>query len=103
MVNRETRMRRMRISGCFLALGISLCTAHAAKDGQNQPAQNQAAPVAPSSASPSTEPAYEPSTSWPAAQTTGASPATAPAPAKTIFHVKYISEGAIYLDAGRNE
>jgi hypothetical protein len=29
-------------------------------------------------------------------------PASAPAPAKNIFHVKYISEGAVYLDAGHN-
>ncbi|HTC61760.1 MAG TPA: hypothetical protein VK709_02875 [Candidatus Saccharimonadales bacterium] len=96
-------MWRLQIVGCVLALGISFCPAHAAQDAQNQPVQNQAAPAAPPSASPSTEPAYEPSTSWPAAQTTGSSPATAPAPVKTIFHVKYISEGAIYLDAGRNE
>ena len=27
---------------------------------------------------------------------------TASAPAKNIFHVKYISEGAVYLDGGRN-
>jgi hypothetical protein len=27
---------------------------------------------------------------------------TAPSPAPDIFHVKYISEGAVYLDAGRN-
>jgi hypothetical protein len=26
----------------------------------------------------------------------------APAPAGNIFHVKYISEGAVYLDSGRN-
>src|ERR1700681_22601 len=31
-----------------------------------------------------------------------AQPQPAPAPAKNIFHVKYISEGAVYLDAGRN-
>src|SRR5512135_1132744 len=29
-------------------------------------------------------------------------PASAPASAKNIFHVKYISEGAVYLDSGRN-
>jgi hypothetical protein len=29
-------------------------------------------------------------------------PPSAPAAAKNIFHVKYISEGAIYLDSGRN-
>jgi hypothetical protein len=28
--------------------------------------------------------------------------ASAPVPAKTIFHVKYISEGTVYLDAGHN-
>jgi len=27
---------------------------------------------------------------------------TQPAPAKNIFHIKYISEGSVYLDAGRN-
>jgi hypothetical protein len=29
-------------------------------------------------------------------------PESAPAPAKSVFHVKYISEGAVYLDSGRN-
>src|ERR1700722_5309671 len=28
--------------------------------------------------------------------------APAPVPAKNIFHVKYVSEGAVYLDAGHN-
>ncbi len=101
MVNRETKMWRLRISRCVLALAISFCCAHAAQDVQSQPVQNQTAPVAPSSASPNTAPAYEPSSAWPSAQATASSPAIAPA--KTIFHVKYISEGAIYLDAGRNE
>jgi hypothetical protein len=27
---------------------------------------------------------------------------TQPAPEKNIFHIKYISEGAVYLDGGRN-
>jgi hypothetical protein len=101
MVNRETKMWRLRILSCVMALGISFCAAHAAQDAQNQPVQNQTAPVAPSAVSPNTAPAYEPSATWPTEQVAAASPATAPA--KTIFHVKYVSEGAIYLDAGRNE
>ena len=35
------------------------------------------------------------------AQSQAVNPA-APAPAKNIFHVKYVSEGAVYLDAGHN-
>jgi hypothetical protein len=38
------------------------------------------------------------STTTHAAQTAQAQPA----PAKNIFHIKYISEGAVYLDSGRN-
>ena len=36
--------------------------------------------------------------------TTHAAPSaqTQPAPAKNIFHTKYISDDAVYLDAGRN-
>jgi hypothetical protein len=29
-------------------------------------------------------------------------PASSPAPARNIFHVKYVSEGAVYLDGGHN-
>ncbi|HEX3376706.1 MAG TPA: hypothetical protein VHS29_07585, partial [Candidatus Acidoferrales bacterium] len=106
MANRETNIWRLQIAGCVLALGISFCPAHASQDAQNQPPQNQAAqqqyvPATPSTVSPNTAPSYETSTSWPSAQATASSPTTAPA--KTIFRVKYISEGAIYLDAGRNE
>jgi hypothetical protein len=96
MVNRKTKTWRVRILGCFLALGISFCAAQAAQD-----AQNPTVPVAPPSASPSIAPASEPSLALPAAQV--AAPAPAIAPTKSIFHVKYVSEGAIYLDAGRNE
>jgi hypothetical protein len=96
MVNRETKMWRLRILSCVVALGISLGTAHAAQD-----AQRQTAPAATAQAAPVIAPASSASTAAPVAQS--AAPAPAAAPAKNIFHVKYISEGAIYLDAGRNE
>ncbi|MBZ5643258.1 MAG: hypothetical protein LAO19_10890 [Acidobacteriia bacterium] len=90
-----------QIVSCAVALGIALLpltNARAAQNGQSQ------AP-----------PAYA---GWPAAapqeNSQGASPGPVPASANTsapaqvpttdkcIFHVKYVSEGAVYLDAGRN-
>lgn len=53
---------------------MALLPARAAQDGQAQPTPEYAS-----------------------------SPAQATAAAKNIFHLKYVSEGAVYLDAGRNE
>ncbi|HEV7966925.1 MAG TPA: hypothetical protein VGP19_05115 [Candidatus Acidoferrales bacterium] len=73
MVNPATIMWRWQILGCALALGTASFSAHAAPY-----AQTQNAPAYPSS------------------------PARVAATAANIFHVKYVSEGAVYLDAGRN-
>ena len=97
MGNQGMKMWRWHILNCALALGIALFTAQAA-----QYAQTQTAPANPPP--PATAPALEPQ-SAPApgsASETYPSPAHAPASAVNIFHVKYVSEGAVYLDAGRN-
>jgi hypothetical protein len=68
-----TKMLFWQILNCALVLGITVFTAQAA-----QYAQTQDAPAYPSS------------------------PAQSPAAPGNIFHVKYVSEGAVYLDAGSN-
>ena len=73
MASQETKMWHWQILSCALALGMAAFTAQAA-----QYAQDQDAAAYPSS------------------------PAHTPAAAANIFHVKYVSEGAVYLDAGSN-
>src|SRR5271165_4338212 len=94
MVKREKKMRRWQILGCAMALGLSLSPALAA-----QTVQVQAAPGPQISSSPNAGAASEVSPA--SAPPTATAPASASA--KNFFHVKYVSEGAIYLDAGRNE
>ena len=100
MVNRW-RMKQLRwqILSCVMALGIALLpwTQAAPCDAQNQPAP-ASAPAHPAGLSAGAE--LRRLRSAPA-------PANAASPAQSrsgqiIFHVKYISEGAVYLDAGRN-
>ena len=91
MVNQGTKTLRWQILSGALALGFSLVPVLGAQDAQTQPA----AASAPSAA---TAPKASP-TPAPAAIS---SAAQAPDAAKCIFHVKYISESAVYLDAGHN-
>ena len=74
-----------------LLLGVVLTTTHAA-----QSAQQQTSPAASPSAAPA--PALE----TPAVPVVPPAQAGAPAAAKCFFHVKYVSEGAVYLDGGHN-
>lgn len=95
MASRGEKKLFYRILRCGLTLGLALFAAQAPLSAQNLPA-------------PVTLPAPAPETSPAAASPAANSPAdaygSAPAavPAKNIFLVKYISEGAIYLDGGRN-
>ena len=73
MVSQETKMWRWQILSCVLVFGMALLTAQAAQYAQAQDA-----------------PSYSSATAKPAQ------------PTPNIFHVKYVSEGAVYLDAGRN-
>ena len=98
MVSRSTRMWRLRLLGCFLAAGISFSTARAGQDAQSQPAAVSSSPASATTVPPSAASAVAPS-----AQDAEYAPAAPKTPTKNIFHVKYISESAIYLDAGRNE
>jgi len=77
-----TRLHNIAIISALL-LGVNFSVAHAAQD-----AQTQSAPTSTRSA--------------PAATPETAAAAPAAAPEKNIFHVKYISDGSVYLDAGRN-
>jgi hypothetical protein len=98
MVNRKSPMWRLRTISFALALAISFCSALAAQEAQSHPA-----PSAPVAGAPTIAPASDFSPIVPATQDP-ASAATPPkSSTKNIFHVKYISESAIYLDAGRNE
>jgi hypothetical protein len=76
-----------------LLLAMAFSTAHAA---QNE--QTQTTPAPQSTPARSSIPAPAPA-SAPASEY---GPTPAPAPAKNIFQVKYISEGAVYLNGGRN-
>jgi hypothetical protein len=73
MVSQETKMWRWQILSCVLVYGVALLSAQAAQYAQAQDA-----------------PSYSSSPAKPAQAT------------PNIFHVKYVSEGAVYLDAGRN-
>ncbi|HLJ24207.1 MAG TPA: hypothetical protein VKT71_08885 [Candidatus Acidoferrales bacterium] len=86
---------RRGISECGLLLTMALFIAPVAMLAQNQPAP-AAAPVA--------EPAPDSSPAPAAVLAQAAEYATnpAPVPQKNIFLVKYVSDGAIYLDGGRN-
>jgi hypothetical protein len=77
-----------------LALGMVSLTAQANLSGQAQPASTAAPSGLASTALPSED--------FPAPAVATPAPARAPAAARNIFHVKYISDGAVYLDAGRN-
>ena len=92
MVNRKTKLWPQQVLSCVLALGISCSAAHA---GQSEQTQIVVATL-PSS------PAQTPQE---AASSPYYVPAATPVPvvAKNFFRIKYVSEGAIYLDAGRNE
>lgn len=84
---------RWQIPAGTLAVGIALFTAQSPLFAQTQTAL-AAAPAADTSAAPKA--------SLPPAPASAALPANPPDTAKNFFHVKYISEGAVYLDAGRN-
>ncbi len=90
-------MWRWQILNCALALGMALFTAQAAQYAQTQPAPTN--PPAPAAAP---TPEVLPAPAYGSASETYPSAAHAPAAAVNIFHVKYVSEGAVYLDAGRN-
>jgi hypothetical protein len=90
---------RRQLLGCVLALGVSLLPAQAAQESQNRPISSPAPVAAPA---PDTSPAPA---VMPAPATTPVivqSTAHPTAEAKSFFRVKYISEGSVYLDAGRN-
>jgi hypothetical protein len=90
---------RQHILRCAFAIAIALSPVHAAQDAQSQTA---APPVPPAAASPASSSAPS-QAATPEPTPANASPATRPpATEKDIFHVKYISEGSVYLDAGRN-
>jgi hypothetical protein len=97
MGDRGTKMPGGEITGRTLMLGIALLTAQAALFAQTQPAPVPAASAVTALASEALpDPAVVP------APVTPPSPALVPESANCVFHVKYISEGAVYLDAGRN-
>jgi len=73
MDSSKTKMWRWQIFCCALTFGMSLLSAQAAQYAQTQDA-----------------PSYSPS------------PANPTQSAPNIFHVKYVSEGAVYLDGGSN-
>jgi len=98
MVNRKPTMWPLRTMSCALALAISFCSARAGQD-----AQSRSVPTATSPSAPVTKPTPDLSPAVTPAQDPAHTAAPPKAPAKNIFHVKYISESAIYLDAGRNE
>jgi hypothetical protein len=97
MDNQGMKMWRWRVLSCVLALGMALFTARAAQYAQTQPAPSN--PLSPASA-PAPEALQAPAPG--SASETYPSPARAPVAAVNVFHVKYVSEGAVYLDAGRN-
>lgn len=78
MVSPPTKMWSWQILSCVLAFATALVSAQAAQYAQSQDAQTQDVPAYPLSP---------------------AKPAQAP---PNIFHVKYVSEGSVYLDSGRN-
>lgn len=90
-------MWRWQALSCALALTMALFSAHAA-----QYAQTQDAPTYPSSPTAAPAPEALPSTAPGAPSEAYPSAAHAPVTAVNIFHVKYVSEGAVYLDGGRN-
>src|ERR1019366_8856321 len=94
MITSGTKKLQWQILRRSLALALALFTVQAELFAQ---ARTNAV-AAPSLA---TVPASEGSPA-PAIAPTPAVPANAAAPAKNFFHIKYISEGAVYLDAGRN-
>jgi hypothetical protein len=93
MVNRGTKKMRWQTPAGTLALGIALFTAQSPLFAQTQTAL-ATAPSADTSAAPEASPLPAPASA--------ALPRNPPDTAKNFFHVKYISEGAVYLDAGRN-
>ena len=88
-------MLRWQILTGALALGIALIPAQAAQVAQTQSASASSTATAPA-------PESLPAPALMPAAASAPSPAQPPAAAKCIFHVKYISEGSVYLDAGRN-
>ena len=85
---RSTLSRLVLVSAFLFAMAFS--AAHAAQNEQTQTAPQAAAPQSTPAPASATAPASE------------YGPTPAAAPAKNIFQVKYISEGAVYLDGGRN-
>src|SRR5579862_5806419 len=95
MVRRGARNLRRRITSYGPLLAMLLFLASAAVFAQNPSAPDavpppKAAPESSSVPSPAQAPAVE------------YGPAPAVAPQKNVFLVKYVSDGAIYLDGGRN-
>jgi hypothetical protein len=100
VVNRESKVWSLKISFYTLALGVVLCSAQASLFAQTQPTPEllpsaSVVPAPDASQAPGSAPISRPA-SLPIT-------AAASAPAKNFFHIKYVSEGAIYLDAGHNE
>jgi len=98
MVRLDLKVWKLRILCYTLVLGTALFSAQASLFAQTQPAPESSlsAPIVPA------VDALQAPLSAPASAL-AAAPATTASSAKNFFHVKYISEGAIYLDAGHNE
>ncbi len=96
-----------RIASCAFVIGIAAISAQGAQDSQDRPASASAPAKAPApAAEASAAPSLEPDAAGESAPNPGSAPAypvlrTAATP-QNVFHIKYVSEGAVYIDAGRN-
>src|ERR1035441_2911002 len=99
MITSGTKKLQWQILRRSLALALALFTVQAGLFAQ---ARTAAVPATAPASSTGTAPLATQAPGHVAAPANSRAAANVPAAPKNFFHVKYISEGAVYLDAGRN-